>query len=150
MAAAQPYNHTLNLLMSGQSPVTNTFKIALLNASASFNAAHTTLAQVTSSGANEVTGTGWSAGGIALTGVGTEIYMVNGTRWFCNEQSFTAQSGGLSNIRSAVIYDDSLTDDPPLWMVTLPATMPLLPEGIPIVLPDLETGAVFVATWNTP
>lgn len=148
MAAAQPYNHTLNLLMSGQSPVTNTFKIALLNASASFNAAHTTLAQVTSSGANEVTGTGWSAGGIALTGVKVETINVNGVHWTCDEMNFTAQSGGLANIRSGVIYDDSLTDDPPLWMVTMAETMPLLPEGYLLVLPDLDTGAVMTAAWS--
>lgn len=76
---------------------TDTFKIALYTASADLNAATTAY-----SATNEVTGTGYTAGGIALTGVtiGSEGYTayVN----FAN-----AAFGASVTARCALIYNSS-------------------------------------------
>lgn len=76
---------------------TDTFKIALYTASADLNAA-TTAYSVT----NEVTGTGYVAGGVALTGV------VIGSEGYTAYVNFaTAVFGASVTARCALIYNSS-------------------------------------------
>lgn len=88
-------------------------KFMLLNSTASFDATQATLAAVTNSGAYEVSGGGWAAGGLLLTGVakvdgpaGTTIITANDIT-----QPLTAQL----TFRYALIYDDAA--DVPIAMI---------------------------------
>lgn len=56
--------------------------------------------------ANEVTGTNWSAGGVALTT--TSLTASSGTLLF-DADNVSVASTTLSNVYGAVIYDDSVT-----------------------------------------
>jgi len=81
----------------------NTFKIALYDNSASFTAA--TTAYTTS---DEITGTGYSAGGGALTNVTPTS---TGTTGFTDFDDFTWSTATIT-ARGALIYNDSASGDP--------------------------------------
>jgi len=81
----------------------NTFKIALYDNSASFTAA--TTAYTTS---DEITGTGYSAGGGALTNVTPTS---TGTTGFTDFDDFTFSTATIT-ARGALIYNDSASGDP--------------------------------------
>jgi len=81
----------------------NTFKIALYDNSASFTAA--TTAYTTS---DEITGTGYSAGGGALTNVTPTS---TGTTGFTDFADFTFSTATIT-ARGALIYNDSASGDP--------------------------------------
>jgi hypothetical protein len=87
-----------DLLVAGQNLSTDTLKLALYTANASLGADTTVY-----SSTNEVVGTGYSAGGITLTGItiqtsGSTVYInFNNAVW--NPASFTT--------RAALIYNSS-------------------------------------------
>ena len=74
----QLYNHTVNRFISGLNGPSDTYKVELLSASASFNAAHTTKDEVDASGAYEVYGNGWTQGGITLSNWAYSVDDTNG------------------------------------------------------------------------
>ena len=86
----------------------DTFKCMLVTASYSPNLeTHTNKSDVS----NEVSGTGYTAGGATLTGV-TMTSSSDGTgtiKWDADDVSWTSST--LSNVRAGVIYDDSVTND---------------------------------------
>lgn len=86
----------------------DTFKCMLVTASYSPNLeTHTNKSDVS----NEVSGTGYTAGGETLTGV-TMTSSSDGTgtiKWDADDVSWTSST--LSNVRAGVIYDDSVTND---------------------------------------
>ena len=86
----------------------DTFKCMLVTSSYSPNLeTHTNKSDVT----NEVSGTGYTAGGATLTGV-TMTSSSDGTgtiKWDADDVSWTSST--LSNVRAGVIYDDSVTND---------------------------------------
>jgi len=88
-----------NFLNSGG----NTFKLAMYTNSASFTAA--TTAYTTS---NEVSGTGYSAGGGTLTRVDPSS---SGTTAFTSFSDFTFSTATVT-ARGALIYNDSASGDP--------------------------------------
>lgn len=85
---------------------TNTLKIMLCSSSYSPDAAtHACKNSVT----NEVTGTGYTAGGETLTGA--SVTLSGGTVTFdANDVTWFESVGGFSNARYAVIYKDTGTD----------------------------------------
>jgi hypothetical protein len=88
-----------NFLASGG----NSFKLALYTNSASFTAA--TTAYTTS---NEVSGTGYSAGGAGLTNVNPTT---SGTTAFTDFSNLTFSSATIT-ARGALIYNDTASGDP--------------------------------------
>ena len=86
----------------------DTFKCMLVTASYSPNLeTHTNKSDVT----DEVSGTGYTAGGEALTNV-TMTSSSDGTgtiKWDADDVSWTSST--LSNVRAGVIYDDTVTND---------------------------------------
>ena len=86
----------------------DTFKCMLVTSSYSPNLeTHTNKSDVS----NEVSGTGYTAGGATLTGV-TMTSSSDGTgtiKWDADDVSWTSST--LSNVRAGVIYDDSVTND---------------------------------------
>ena len=86
----------------------DTFKCMLVNASYTPNfETHTNKTDVT----NEISGTGYTAGGEALTSVAmTSSSDGTGTiKWDADDVSWTSST--LSAVRAGVIYDDTVTND---------------------------------------
>lgn len=107
------YNHTAKLFADGSNAVTDTYKVKLY-ASATFSAADTTLAGIT--GTEATAGTGYTAGGQALTGVAVTTVTTNDAKFDANDVVWTA-SGGSITASYAVIYNDTDANDPPLAFI---------------------------------
>ena len=124
MSTTYFYNHTIPLLVAASVAATDTLKVMLLGSSATFNATHTTIAEVSSSGAYEVSGNGWATGGEVISGItfdqvpSTAHVMLDG-----DDVSRPIVGGSLGPIYHYVVFDDTLTDDPPLILVTLDAPL---------------------------
>ncbi len=112
------YNHTAKLLLNKEITLT-TLKVMLLSSSASFLATHTALTQVNNSGAYQVSGNGWTAGGITLSSVAVTTVNTNGAMLDAADISITASGGAIGPASAAVIYDDTMTSpaDAPLWYI---------------------------------
>lgn len=108
------YNHTAKKLF-GNEVTLSTLKVMLLNNSATFTASHTTLNQVSNTGAYEVSGNGWDAGGEALSSVASTTIDTDGAMLDADDLAVPATGAGISGAYKAVIYDD--TGDEPLWFI---------------------------------
>lgn len=107
------YNHTSKLFAEGSNAVADTYKVALYTA-ATFNAADTTLAGVTKT--EVASGTGYTTGGQALTGVAVTTVTTNDARFDANDVVWTA-SGGAITASFAILYNDTDANDPPLAFI---------------------------------
>ena len=107
------YNHTAQLFASGANLAADTYKVKLY-ASATFNAANTTLASIT--GTEATTGTGYTAGGQTLAGVAVTTVTTNDAKFDANDVTWTA-SGGSITAAYAVIYNDTDANDPPIAFI---------------------------------
>lgn len=112
------YNHTARLFASGANAEGDTYKLKLYSA-ATFNAADATLAGIT--GTEATTGTGYTAGGAALTGVAVTTVTTNDAKFDADDVTFTA-SGGSIDAAFAVIYNDTDVNDPPLAFIDFGGT----------------------------
>ena len=110
------YNHTLKKLLNKEVTLT-TLKVMLLSSSASFTASHTALTSVNNSGAYQVSGNGWTAGGITLASVAVTVVNTNGAMLDAADVSVTASGGTIGPASAAVIYDDTDASDAPLFYI---------------------------------
>jgi hypothetical protein len=110
------YNHTLKKLINKEVTYT-TLKVMLLNDSATFDATDTTLTDVTNSGAYEVSGNGWTEGGETLASVAVTTVSTDGAMIDAADLEADASGGSIGPAYAAVIYDDTDSDDAPLWYV---------------------------------
>jgi hypothetical protein len=107
------YNHTAKLFAEGSNASGDTYKVKLYTA-ATFDATHTTLAGV--GGTEATTGTGYIAGGPALTNVTVPTVTTNDARFDADDVTLTA-SGGSITASYGVIYNDTDANDPPLAFI---------------------------------
>jgi hypothetical protein len=107
------YNHTAQLFASGANLAADTYKVKLY-ASATFNAANTTLASIT--GTEATTGTGYTAGGQTLANVAVTTVTTNDAKFDADDVTWTA-SGGSITAAYAVIYNDTDANDPPIAFI---------------------------------
>lgn len=107
------YNQAARLFADGSNASADTYKIKLYS-SATFNAADTTLVGIT--GTEATTGTGYTAGGQALTGVAVTTVTTNDAKFDANDVTWTA-SGGSIVASYAVLYNDTDANDPPLAFI---------------------------------
>jgi roadblock/LC7 domain-containing protein len=110
------YNHTTTMLVNKDVEY-STLKAMLLSGAATFTAANTTLAQVTNSGANEVSGNGWAVGGQTLANVTVSVVDTNGAMIDADDIDVEAVAGAIGPATALVIYDDSDANKAPLWYV---------------------------------
>lgn len=129
------YNHTAKLLLNKEIVYT-TLKCMLLNATASFTATHTTLAQVTNTGAYEVSGNGWAVGGELLGSVAVTIVDTNDAMLDAADISKTASGGSIGPAPFAVVYDDTHASDAPLWFINFDGSK------------EAGVGTDFKVNWN--
>ena len=125
MSTIQLYNHTISRFVTGANAAADTYKVMLLSDSATFDATHTTLSQVTNAGANQVSGNGWTAGGVTLANVTLALANTSGAKFDADDISVTATGGSIGPYSHYVIFNDTDADDPPVGLVTLtaPATI---------------------------
>jgi hypothetical protein len=112
------YNHTAQKLrdLSFTAEAAN-FYFELVNGTTPFDATHTTKAQVDNSGADEVSGNGWTAGGENLTSVDVTIVNTNDAMIDAADIVVTATGGSISATDGFIYVDEgglgsTLT---PLW-----------------------------------
>lgn len=110
------YDHTVKLLANKEVTFT-TIKAELLNSTAvaAFDATHTTKNQVDGTGANEVSGNGWTAGGELLASVAVTQVTTNDAKLDADDVSKTATGGPIGPARGALLYDS--TSSKPLAMI---------------------------------
>lgn len=121
MSTISLYNHTISRFVTGANSASDTYKVILLNDSASFAATGATLTSVTNGGAYEVSGNGWTAGGETLTNVTLELANTNGAKFDADDIIVTATGGSIGPYSAYVIYNDTDANDPPLAYVAMTA-----------------------------
>jgi hypothetical protein len=134
------YNHTRKKLwdLSLTAEAAN-WKVMLLDGTTPFNAAHTTVAQASDTGADEVDGNGWTAGGEPITGLAVSIVSTSGAKIDANDVSKTATGGDIGPASAALIWVDEGglgTTKTPLFHVAFEAPKTAV-SGFP-----------FVVVWN--
>jgi len=120
-----------NFLASGG----NSFKLALYTNSASFTAA--TTAYTTS---NEVSGTGYSAGGSALTNINPTT---SGTTAFTDFADLTFSSATIT-ARGALIYNDTAAGDPSVVVLDFGADKTSTAGDFTIVFPTADASNAII------
>lgn len=131
-----PYNHTAKKLLdlSLVDEAANVY-VMLVDGTTAFDASHTTLDQATDSGADEVSGYGWTAGGENLANVAVTTVTTNDTKLDCDDVSVTATGGSIS-ATDAIIYVDeggAGTTKSPLWFIDFDGTI-VAPDGATFAL----------------
>lgn len=126
----QFYNHTLQLFNSGQCPPTSVYKAELLNSTAAFNATHTQKTQVDNAGAYEVAGNGWPIGGATLQNVACTIVNTSGAKFSADSLAVLISGGSLGPYAKYIVYNDSLANKSPLFMITLNAPLTITDGNI--------------------
>lgn len=111
---ASLYNHTAKKFANKEVTLT-TLKLMLLNNSASFVATHTALNDVTNTGAYEVSGFGWTSGGITLASVAITTVDTSSAMLDAADITVTATGGTIGPAYKGLIYDD--TGDQPLIFI---------------------------------
>lgn len=112
------YNHTAKRFASGENAVGDAYKLKLY-ASTAFDAAATTLASVT--GEEATAGTGYTAGGQALTNVTVTVETTNDAKFDADDVTWTA-TGGTVSAGFGVLYNDTDADDPPVAFINFDGT----------------------------
>ena len=107
------YNHTAKRFASGENAATDSYLLKLYSSTA-FDAAATTLASVT--GTEASTGTGYTAGGQALTNVTVTVETTNDAKFDADDVTWTA-SGGTISAAFGVLFNDTDANDPPVAFI---------------------------------
>lgn len=107
------YNHAAKLFADGSNAAADTYKVKLYT-SATFTASDTTLAGIT--GTEATAGTGYTAGGKALTNVAVTTVTTNDAKFDADDVVWTA-SGGSITASYAVIYNSTDANSPPIAFI---------------------------------
>jgi len=100
------YDHTVKLLVNKEVTLT-TIKVKLLDATASFTGSHTAVSSVDGSGAKEVSGNGWTSGGLTLTTVAVTQVTTNDAMLDADDATATATGGTIGPAFAALVYDNT-------------------------------------------
>lgn len=112
------YNHTTLLLLGGGTSIDfDALKIVLLDNTASFVATDTTINTVTNTGSKEVSGNGWSAGGVLITNTTLSTVATSVACLDADDVSVLATGGDIGPAYAAVIYDSTVANGPVLFYI---------------------------------
>lgn len=128
------YDHTISKLLAGTFSTSHTYIINLYSAF-TFSAAHTTKAQVDAAATQLPTAFGYTQDAYALTSVTATQVTTNDAMWDADNVLWTA-SGGSISAAHAMVFNDTVTDDPPLFVVNFGETV------------TVEDTLVFRINWN--
>lgn len=116
----QLFNHTAKLFAEGANAAADTYKLKLYSALTA-DLTDTTLAEVDATGTEATAGTGYTAGGQALTNVAITTVTTNDAQFDADDVTWTA-SGGSIAAAYGVIYNDTDANDPPLAVIDFDGT----------------------------
>ena len=108
------YDHTTFLIVNKAVTFT-TLKVKLLDNTATFTATNTAVSQVDGSGAKEVSGNGWVAGGPTLSNVVVTQVTTNDAQISADNVTVTATGGSIGPAYAALVYDS--TSNKPLLYI---------------------------------
>ncbi len=128
------YNGVTAALANG-TLASGTFKLELLNDSATFTAANTTKTQVDNGAAYEVSGNGWDVGGETIADWAISTVTTNDAKIDATDISVTATGGAIGPAYKALLYKDDTSD-------TLIAFINFGESK------TADTGTDFKVTWN--
>jgi hypothetical protein len=101
------YNHTRKKLWDlSLVDEAGNFYVMLLDGTTAFSAAHTTVDQASDTGADEVDGNGWDAGGESIADLAVSIVSTSGAKIDATDISVTATGGDIGPASAALIYVD--------------------------------------------
>jgi hypothetical protein len=118
-------------MQSGADVAGDSYKINLYT-TFSFDAADVTKATAESGGTQVATGFGYTQDSKVLTSVGISTFGTNGSKFTAGNPTWTA-SGGDIIASHALVYNDTDTDDPPLYYINFDAVITAL-DGAPFVI----------------
>jgi hypothetical protein len=120
------YNHTAKRQIAGENSISDEYKVVLLNASGTFNAAHVTLDEVTASGSYEVYGNGWTQGGEVISTMSAAISETDSGIITADALSVPISGGDLGPFSYFVIVNTTDSGSPPVAHIELdsPQTVP--------------------------
>lgn len=127
------YDHTARRFANGSNAVGDTYKLMLCTA-ATFNAANTTLANITKT--EVANGNGYTTGGETLSAVTVATTDTNGARFDANDVLWGA-SGGSIAAAFAILYNDTDAGDPPVAFIDFDGTQ------------TVSDGFDFLVTWDS-
>ena len=127
------YNHTARRFASGENAPSDAYKLKLY-ASTTFDATATTLASVT--GDETTVGTGYTAGGKALTNVAVTTITTNDAKFDADDVTWAA-TGGAITAAFGVLFNDTDASDPPLAFINFDGSQ------------SAGEGTDFKVIWNT-
>lgn len=111
------YNNATKRLANKEITLT-TLKAMLLNNTATFDGANATLAAVAGAGnTKQVSGNGWTAGGVTLTNVAVTTVTTNDAKLDADDVVVTATGGPIGPAYACVVYDDTDVNDAPLFYI---------------------------------
>lgn len=110
-----PYNHTANRMQGGLDVATDSYKINLYTV-LPFVASATTKAGAEAGATQVATANGYTQNATTLTSVVIQISGTNGSRFAAANVAWAASGGNIS-AEFGMVYNDTDTDDPPLYHI---------------------------------
>lgn len=120
-----PYNHTAARNRSGANAVGDSYKINLYTVLPA-NATATTKAAAETGATQLGTANGYTQNAKALTGVAVATVTTNDANFDADDVSWTPSGGNIS-AAFAMVYNDTDTNDPPLYRIDFGGTVTAIP-----------------------
>lgn len=130
----QPYDHTLLRNRTGSNQAGDTYIINLYSA-LPFNQAATTKAAAESGATQLATANGYTQDAKALSGVTIAAFATSGVNMDANDVEWVATGGSIA-AGFALLYNDSDTNDPPMYRIDFDGTV------------TATDGVTFRIAWN--
>jgi hypothetical protein len=138
------YDHTTARFLNGANAVGDSYKINLYSTLPA-NATATTKAAAESGATQIGTANGYTQNTKTLTGVAVTTVTTNDAKFDADDVSWTA-SGGSIAAAFAMVYNDTDTDDPPVFRIDFDGTITAL-DGIPFVI-EWNASGIFTVTYT--
>lgn len=136
------YNHTSRRFADGSNAPGDTYR-AMLCTAATFDATNTTLASITKTEATA--GTGYTAGGAALTNVTVTTVSTKNAKLDADDLSWLA-TGGSITASYCILFNDSDADDPPVAFIDFGGSQSVAAGGEFRII----WNANGILTWTAP
>jgi hypothetical protein len=120
-----PYNHTAARHRSGANAVGDSYKINLYTVLPA-NLTSTTKAAAESGATQVATANGYTQNAKTLTGVTVATVTTNDAKFDADDVSWTPSGGNIVGL-FAMIFNDTDTDDPPLYRIDFGGTITAIP-----------------------
>ncbi len=123
MATVSVYNHTALRFLNGDNSATDSYKLMLCTAS-TFDATNTTLASITKT--EVANGNGYTTTGQALTNISIATVSTNDAVFDADDVLWSIVTSAVA-ANSAILYNDTDTNDPPLLHIDFGGTRTVQP-----------------------